>query len=130
MTGRQTEGISPQWRYLVVEGPIGSGKSALARRLAEHRGVHLLAEQPEANPFLARFHRHFPHHALATQLAFLMQRADSARAMIGGELFGQPLVSDFLFERDALFAGLNLDEEEQAEIAAAQAAANQTGGQP
>lgn len=101
-----------QLRYVVVEGPIGSGKSALARRLADYWGVRLLAEDPAANPFLPRFYRNHPAHGLATQLSFLLQRADYAKEMVDGDLLASPLVSDFLFEKDALFAKVNLDEQE------------------
>jgi deoxyguanosine kinase len=101
-------------RYVVVEGPIGTGNSALARRLAEHWGFGLVAEQPESNPFLPRFYRDFQHHALSTQLAFLVQRVQLARDMLHGDLLNQPVVSDFLFEKDALFAGINLDPQELA----------------
>ncbi|WP_028534831.1 deoxynucleoside kinase [Paludibacterium yongneupense] len=101
-------------RYIVVEGPIGVGKSSLARRLAMHRGVDLVAENPDGNPFLPRFYRNFQHHALSTQLAFLMQRADLAHQMLKGELLTRPVVGDFLFEKDGLFARLNLDEAELA----------------
>jgi deoxyadenosine/deoxycytidine kinase len=101
-------------RYVVVEGPIGAGKSILARRLAGHWGMTLAAEQAEENPFLARFYRQFQHHALATQLCFLMQRRRVAREMVQGELLGKPVVSDFMFEKDDLFARINLDEQELA----------------
>ncbi|OWY38608.1 deoxynucleoside kinase [Xenophilus sp. AP218F] len=103
-----------QLRYVVVEGPIGSGKSSLAKRLSEYWGVRLQAEDPAANPFLPRFYRNMPAHALSTQLSFLLQRSDMARQLLGGELQEGPLVSDFLFEKDALFARINLDEQEQA----------------
>jgi deoxyadenosine/deoxycytidine kinase len=99
-------------RYVVVEGPIGAGKSTLARRLSEYWGANLVVEQPEANPFLPRFYRQFQHHALATQLSFLLERAGTARDMLHGELLAQPVVADFLFEKDDLFARLNLDEQE------------------
>lgn len=101
-------------RYVVVEGPIGAGKSTLARRLADHWGATLAAERPEANPFLPRFYRGFQHHALSTQLTFLLQRAEVAREMLHGDLLNQPVVADFLFEKDALFARINLDEQELA----------------
>ena len=103
-----------QLRYVVVEGPIGAGKSALARRLANYWGVSLLAEDPAANPFLTRFYRNPQQHGLATQLSFLLQRADLAVEMQDGPLRTAPLVSDFLFEKDALFARVNLDEQEHA----------------
>lgn len=103
-----------QLRYVVVEGPIASGKAALARRLADYWSVRLLAEAPEQNPFLDRFYRNPPHHALATQLSFLLQRADAARDMLDGDLLATPLVSDFLFEKDELFAELTLGPDELA----------------
>jgi deoxyadenosine/deoxycytidine kinase len=103
-----------QLRYVVVEGPIGAGKSSLARRLSEYWGVRLLAEDPAANPFLPRFYRNLPAHGLSTQLSFMLQRADMAKSMLDGELLASPLVSDFLFEKDALFAKINLDEAELA----------------
>ncbi|MGR2660867.1 deoxynucleoside kinase [Chromobacterium haemolyticum] len=103
-----------QLRYVVVEGPIGAGKSSLARRLSEYWGVRMLAEDPAANPFLPRFYRNLPAHGLSTQLSFMLQRADMAKSMLNGELLASPLVSDFLFEKDALFAKINLDEAELA----------------
>ncbi|GGX79902.1 deoxynucleoside kinase [Vogesella alkaliphila] len=103
-----------QLRYVVVEGPIASGKAALARRLAEHWAVRLLTEAAEQNPFLERFYRNPPHHGLATQLSFLLQRADAAHDMLNGDLLAAPLVADFLFEKDALFAELTLEDDELA----------------
>jgi deoxyadenosine/deoxycytidine kinase len=99
-------------RYVVVEGPIAAGKSTLAQRLATHWGASLVTEHPENNPFLARFYRQFQHHALATQLSFMLERAQTAREMLHGELLNQPVVADFLFEKEAMFARLNLDEQE------------------
>ena len=66
--------LTEKTRYVVVEGPIGAGKTSLARRLAEHFGKDLLLEQPDANPFLPRFYEDPKRHALATQLFFLFQR--------------------------------------------------------
>ncbi|MDF0605224.1 deoxynucleoside kinase [Neisseriaceae bacterium TC5R-5] len=103
-----------QLRYVVVEGPIGVGKSSLARRLSEYWGVRLLAENPASNPFLPRFYRNLASNGLSSQLSFLLQRATSAEQMLDGDLLASPLVSDFLFEKDALFASLNLDEDELA----------------
>lgn len=100
-------------RYIVVEGPMGSGRAELARRLAAHWGVRMV-EDAASNPFLPRFYRSMPHHALATQLSFLTQRADIARQMLDGDLMATPLVSDFLFEKDELFARLVLDGDELA----------------
>ncbi|TDR82271.1 deoxynucleoside kinase [Paludibacterium purpuratum] len=101
-------------RYVVVEGPIGAGKSTLARRLAEHWGVRLVAEKPEENPFLPRFYSQFQHHALSAQLSFLLARRELARQMQQGDLMNQARVADFMFERDDLFAAINLDRDELA----------------
>jgi len=101
-------------RYVVVEGPIGCGKSGLARRLADYWQVRLLAEEGGQNPFLERFYRHPPYHALSTQLHFLMRRADMAHGMLDGDLLSAPLVADFLFDKDAMFAEQTLDKDELA----------------
>ncbi len=99
-------------RYLVVEGPIGVGKTSLARRLGEHLGAELLLEQPETNPFLSRFYQNQQHYALQTQLFFLFQRLDQLRELAQPELFPRTVVSDYLLEKDPLFAGLTLNEDE------------------
>ncbi len=99
-------------RYIVVEGPIGAGKTSLARRLAEHLPAHSLFEQPEANPFLERFYQHTGRWALPAQLAFLFQRIDQLAAGSGELAREERVVSDFLLEKDTLFAGLNLGEDE------------------
>lgn len=101
-------------RYVVVEGAIGAGKSTLASRLAAHWGVALVAERPQDNPFLPRFYSQFQNHALSAQLFFLLARRETARQMLQGELMNQPLVADFMFERDDLFAAINLDRDELA----------------
>lgn len=99
-------------RYVVVEGPIGVGKTSLARRLAESFGSDLLLEQPEENPFLQRFYRDPQAAALPTQLFFLFQRARQLEAMRQEDMFQPVRVSDFLMEKDRLFAELTLDEDE------------------
>lgn len=99
-------------RHLVIEGPIGSGKTTLAHRLARHLGAHLLLEQPQANPFLERFYRDRPRYALPTQLCFLLQRAAQLADLEQRDLSQHPVVADFLFDKDALFARLNLSDEE------------------
>ncbi|MDO6388355.1 MULTISPECIES: deoxynucleoside kinase [unclassified Uliginosibacterium] len=99
-------------RYIVVEGPIGAGKTSLARRLSERLSASLVLEQPEMNPFLARFYAERERWALATQIEFLFQRAgllaEATRLLQGG----QRVISDFVLEKDPLFASLNLTEDE------------------
>ena len=99
-------------RHIVVEGPIGVGKTSLARRLAEHLEADLLLEQPEANPFLARFYQNQQRYALQTQLFFLFQRLDQMRDLAQPELFPRTVISDYLMEKELLFASLTLSEDE------------------
>jgi deoxyguanosine kinase len=101
-----------QCRYMVVEGPIGVGKTTLARKLAESFGGQTLLEQPEENPFLEKFYRDSARHALPTQLFFLFQRMNQLRDMSQNDLFTAPVVSDFLLDKDPLFARLTLADEE------------------
>ena len=97
---------------IVVEGPLGVGKTSLARRLAEHLEADLLLEQPEANPFLARFYQNQQRYALQTQLFFLFQRLDQMRDLAQPELFPRTVISDYLMEKELLFASLTLSEDE------------------
>ena len=101
-----------QRRYIVVEGPIGVGKTSLARRLAESFGCELLLEDAESNPFLPRFYQNPRQGALPTQLFFLMQRAQQMQDLRQADLFNPVRVADFLLEKDRLFAQLTLDEDE------------------
>jgi len=102
----------PASRYLVVEGPIGVGKTSLAMRLAKTFGAELLLERAEENPFLERFYRDPKNAALPTQLSFLFQRARQLQELRQGDIFQPTRVADFLLEKDRLFARLNLDDEE------------------
>src|SRR6185503_20146750 len=101
-------------RYVVVEGPIGAGKTSLARELATRLGADTLLERPEDNPFLARFYEDMTRYALPTQLNFLFQRADQLRALAQLDMFRRPTVADFLLDKDPLFARLNLNDDEYA----------------
>lgn len=99
-------------RYLAVEGPIGVGKTSLARRLSEAFGSKLLLEKPEENPFLERFYEARARYALPTQLFFLFQRARQIQELKQGDIFRPGYVTDFMLEKDTLFARVNLDDDE------------------
>jgi deoxyadenosine/deoxycytidine kinase len=104
----------PAHRYVAVEGPIGVGKTSLARRLAASLGAELVLEQAEENPFLERFYRDPVSGALPAQLHFLFQRAQQLAALRQSDLFAPVRVADYLLEKDRLFARLTLDEAEYA----------------
>ncbi|MGH8705709.1 MAG: deoxynucleoside kinase [Burkholderiales bacterium] len=101
-------------RHLAVEGPIGAGKTSLARRLAERLGAELLLEDPAANPFLASFYQDMARYALPTQLFFLFQRARQLEPLAQPDMFGRPTVADFLLDKDPLFARITLSGDELA----------------
>lgn len=99
-------------RHIVVEGPIGVGKTSLARRLASHLEAQAFLEQPELNPFLARFYQDQQRYALPTQLFFLFQRMDQLHDLAQPDFFGRTVVCDYLLEKDPLFAQLTLSDDE------------------
>ena len=101
-----------RFRHIAIEGPIGAGKSSLARKLARHLGAELLLEQAGENPFLGRFYADMPGYAFQTQLHFLFQRVKQMQGIAQPGMFAGALVSDFLFAKDALFARLNLSDDE------------------
>ena len=101
-----------QHRYIVVEGPIGVGKTSLARKLADSFGHELLLEQAEDNPFLAQFYQNQRQFALSTQLFFLMQRTQQVQAFRQIDLFQNAHIADFLIDKDRLFAEITLDNDE------------------
>lgn len=103
---------APLQRYIVVEGPIGVGKTSLARRLAESLEAELVLEQDAQNPFLERFYKNPKSGALPAQLFFLFQRAQQLGSLKQQDLFVPRRVADYLFEKDRLFAGLTLDSAE------------------
>ena len=98
--------------YVVVEGPVGVGKTSLVRRLAESFGGETLLEKAEENPFLERFYKDRRQAALPTQLFFLFQRSNQLQALRQRDMFRSALVADFMLEKDPLFARVNLDEDE------------------
>jgi deoxyguanosine kinase len=101
-------------RLIVVEGPIGVGKTSLAKRLAQEFGSDPVLEEAEENPFLERFYRNPRSGALPTQLFFLFQRARQLEDLKQQDLFSAVRVADYLLDKDRLFARLTLDDEEYA----------------
>jgi len=104
-------GLNPPG-YLVVEGPIGVGKTSLVNRLANSFNGELLLEKSDENPFLERFYQDSRKSAFPTQLFFLFQRSQQLQELRNRDLFRSSLVADFMLEKDRIFAGLNLDKDE------------------
>ncbi len=98
--------------HIVVEGPIGVGKTTLTQRLAEEFGFDPLYEQPNENPFLERFYDNPEQFALQAQLYFLFQRVKQLRTLGQNDMFSKGVVSDFMLEKDPLFAELTLESDE------------------
>lgn len=101
-------------RYIAIEGAIGVGKTTLTRRLARSLNGDVLLESPDENPFLGAFYDRPDAYALQAQLFFLLQRARQVEGINQGDLFGGPLVADFMFDKDPLFAALTLSGPEMA----------------
>ena len=101
-------------RYIVVEGPIGVGKTSLARKLAGRLSADMMLEQPMDNPFLARFYEDMARFALPTQLFFLFQRAKQLEPLAQLDMFSHVTVADFLLDKDPLFARITLSGDELA----------------
>ena len=99
-------------RHIVVEGPIGCGKTSLATRLAQKLGADVLLEDAKANPFLPMFYRDMRRYALSTQLFFLFQRVQQLEGIRQPDMFAKPIVADFTLAKDPLFARLTLDVQE------------------
>jgi len=114
--GFETGRIVSTWqpKYIAVEGPIGVGKTTLASRLADSFEAELVLEGPQDNPFLERFYRDPRRYALPTQLYFIFQRARQYQAMRQADMFEPVRVTDFLLEKDRLFAQINLGDDELA----------------
>ena len=111
-----TSGISLRGRtvpgYIAVEGPIGVGKTTLARRIADTFDYDLLLEEAELNPFLERFYQNRQQTALATQLFFLFQRVQKITELKQRDMIDQARLADFVLEKDPLFARVNLEPDE------------------
>jgi thymidylate kinase len=104
--------LPEKYRYIVVEGPIGVGKTSLARKLAEVIGASTLLEDPAANPFLPKFYQDRARYALPTQLFFLFQRVNQVRDLGQADFFNRATVADFILDKDPLFARLTLTDDE------------------
>jgi deoxyguanosine kinase len=99
-------------RYIVIEGPIGVGKTSLTRLLTKEFNARTILEKPEENPFLPRFYEDRKKYAFQTQIFFLLNRFQQQREIAQLNLFNQVTLCDYLFARDRIFASLNLDEDE------------------
>jgi deoxyadenosine/deoxycytidine kinase len=104
----------PENRYIVIEGVIGVGKTSLSRLLSERLAARLVLEEVEENPFLKDFYRDRARYAFQTQMHFLFSRYQQQRSLRQLELFSERLVADYLFQKDRIFASLNLQERELA----------------
>jgi deoxyadenosine/deoxycytidine kinase len=104
--------LPEKYRYVVIEGPIGAGKTSLARLLGQSTGGEALLEDPDANPFLPGFYQDRARYALPTQLFFLFQRASQLRALKQPDLFAGLTIADFMLDKDLLFARLTLNDDE------------------
>jgi len=106
--------VEPRHRYIVVEGPIGVGKTSLTRSLVKRLGARSVFELVEENPFLASFYQDRNKYAFQTQLFFLLSRFKQQQDLFQQDLFSQVTVSDYLFAKDRIFASITLDPNELA----------------
>ena len=106
-----TEVLNPH-RYIVIEGPIGVGKTSLVRKLGDRLGSELLLEKAEENPFISQFYQNPRQFALSTQLHFLLQRSQQVQNFRQIDLFKSSYIADFMMEKDRLFAEITLNANE------------------
>lgn len=99
-------------RYIVVEGPIGVGKTSMVQMLGEEFGSRVILEKAAENPFLPRFYTNPVSYAFQTQMFFLLSRYQQQRDLLQQDLFSQNVICDYLFAKDRIFASVNLDEDE------------------
>lgn len=99
-------------RYIAVEGVIGAGKTSLARMVSERLNARLVLEQFEENPFLGRFYEDPEHYSFQTQIFFLLSRYRQQQDLFQADLFHNALVTDYIFDKDKIFAYLNLQDDE------------------
>lgn len=102
------------FRYIVIEGPVGVGKTSLTKLLAKEFNARLVLEKPEENPFLPQFYENRKKYGFQTQIFFLMNRFQQQKELAQLELFNQVTLCDYLFAKDRIFASLNLDDDELA----------------
>ena len=106
--------MEKQFDFIAIEGVIGAGKTSLAKLLAERKDARLMLEQFEDNPFLPKFYEDRARYAFPTQMSFLASRFKQQQDMRSKDLFQQMTISDYIFEKDRIFARLNLEDDELA----------------
>ncbi|WP_372639020.1 deoxynucleoside kinase [Fodinibius sp.] len=106
--------MANQFEFIAVEGVIGAGKTSLAKLLSERNSARLVLEQFKDNPFLPKFYEDRERYAFPTQMAFLASRFKQQQDMLSKDLFHQMTISDYIFEKDRIFARLNLEDDELA----------------
>jgi deoxyguanosine kinase len=104
--------VKTQADYITIEGGIGAGKTSLAKILAERINARLILEETAANPFLPDFYKDIKRYAFQTQLFFLLSRHKQQQGLFATDLFHKKTVTDYLFDKDRIFASVNLDERE------------------
>jgi len=100
-------------RYIVIEGPIGAGKTTIASLFADHINAKLVLEQVKENPFLKEFYKSNMKNAFETQLFFLLSRYQQQQELLEADLFQSNIVADYLFHKERIFANLTLTENER-----------------